>query len=1605
MLKPKAPQAAGADQGASPGGTPGGTPGRADADAAAPATPSPPTVTAGSPPGRLPLHQALRCSLCDYRTPFFADMSRHMASVHGNTKGVRVPPTLQQAVVAKRPAKPLPNLIPIQATALAQPRTTPTPAAPPAPAPANGTAVNGGPSNADDAADTSKKKNSFFDQLKLYPGNVEGSELVCVHCGHEAKCVSELVRHTKLHQGTGRGIGTSTRCQHCRHRCKTSADLTVHLKACPKAAAAAAEAEAPAAEDAAKMDVDPALDDEGTEAAAGADDAALDRDSDDEVPAPSDDTVPRADSSLVGVETAPGYGLVTHFSDWAANAKCPRSTTFTPRKVYKCPDCTFWASTASRFHVHMVGHLNKKPFACSVCKYRSNWRWDISKHIRLKEVRDASHVNAKTLMTDETGRRNYSKYNLDLLWLKIAEPDTNNVHSMLSAIKPVSATQAETGQSVSTTKMTVLPTLSKAVPTLSAPPKAGAMLPAPPKLTRAPVPRITVQPATPLSLRPPPPLQAASGAQNSSQVLILQSGVRTQTQGQQLSVQPQQSMKRPADTPVPNVGSDPKKSNTDIKRTVWRCKQCHFRDGDRAVVLSHVKGHYRQQQEAAQAKSKNTSSGSQEPKSQEPQQSLLKKAPFRCDTCPFVSVSESLMQSHVNCHKQRDDVFFKCFYCPFYVASKEEVIQHMTVHQQNSKGESSNPSSVKSPIPRSSAATPSSQSPSSNHPVANKAEVMLSNVQVKKEVESDQVSSSDREEEVQPPNQALGPPVLDFLSATEAPLCWVLRDGKLQKMLRCRYCPHVNLRRTNMQEHERMHSKRSSLSSEETGDNSSQYSPYPCPDCSYVCNNAGVLSSHMKVHFGSYPQAYAFHDPYRSELLQMKEVIDKYKLKIKTDDSSLKTAPPKDPVDAGNENKLSGINVMSLLDPNQSLTDAVLAMKKKFNLELDGEPFAEPVEDSAESPPCSPLKQLNDGADPSALEMHEEKQLHFCFQCPARFLFRKELGIHSRFHNLYLIHKCDHCTYTARQRPHLQAHSKVHSEDYQDRTNALLKMYSVHKEFPKPRIVCVNHKAGVPGTLWIVVNTDYQEPPAPTPNFVCGKCPASFYKTDAHQAHLALHGSNNPHKCPICDYAVRTYGNLVKHMVTHGCRASVAKKILMGRMKVPESLLPPPVSNAQSNDTVEPKEEPQSFDSEEQEDQSHSVSARSSDMDGGPEVGDENSMDVDEKEENDNEGKSEDKGSEDTPSKSPPPQNTGFASGSPEFVYPTYCRNGRVKVKRFKCQKCPSAFEKKDQYLVHTSLHGSKQKYKCTKCDYSVKFFANHIQHLRRHQLSEDAKSKDDPEPQTVENEDFIPEDTENIPSPPVSPTRSAKTTGGKGEKLSVADKQAIMVLQQRRAKRAAISRESLDKNYWCSHCPYSSVRRDQVESHMRRHIAVSGVRNAYVCDHCDYSVPIKHFLRDHSKLHFDVSKAPRPDAYMICDGLELWASSGFTGKNKAKGKVLIFQDKGATLTTDRFLPPLSTEENEDSSGSMDRIYVNPRTFESENVNEVGAKDTIDTSGEVENEEEGDSYSRKSEKSNDGVGKEGIEDVLASASCSFSAVSEMKSNRSNSPLSVKSVEN
>ncbi|PSN41765.1 hypothetical protein C0J52_08854 [Blattella germanica] len=1339
---------------------------------------------------------------------------------------------------------------------------------------------------------------------------------------------------------------------------------------------------------------------------------------------------PISDGSLVGIETAPGYGAVTR--------KIPPETQdgSTPN-VFKCPHCSFWASTASRFHVHIVGHLNKKPFECSLCAYRSNWRWDITKHIRLKSARDAGHERARVLMTDETGRRNYSKYNKYLTLMRVHEPTAESSGSGRRS-KVVESSQG----------MAMHPT------NVSVPPQH--QLPALPPLTRAPMPAMNhlprLEPGAPM--RPPPPLQAAHHVVfPGPPPLQPQPGALLQKQLQQQKQQQQQedfdfkyrrALKRPSEGDQENNadGRPPaKRPSTDSKKTLWKCKKCNYRDASRELVLAHVKEHYQQrlQQSASGGGVGNNDSaeasvrrghapfrcghchqvsnwkhviqrhcrlkhsgdvrvviglkeggtveerfmiddGNSEAESNLPgtEKSDDQDGIAACDKCPYSSDSTVELEAHKEQHFPRPGAIFKCYFCPFYVVFKRDLLHHMRLHgvsepedyiSKTMQGKILKTTPVKSenrtdePIGRQHhniETSPHKRYKCVGCPyVSNSKSQFLYHKQFHRprgapfkcglcsynvsrrhllhqhlrvhgilippqksptkssdrEVEEVRDDGDDEIEEVTVISQrtfaspVVNEPVLDTHLMTDIPLVWVCRANKFSKMFKCRFCPHVNLRKANIQEHEKMHrvrhierdSNKDKQSKEHggTGGHQQPLQQHRCPDCNYVCNNAGVLSSHAKVHQGLYGQVHCLVDTTRSDEAQLQEL-----------NASINR-------DSGDE---SGIIDNKEQDIREDSVDFQLDTSSKSS--INGNLFS-----GGESILAT---QLTKDMKPEEDNM---RMLYFCKHCPARFLFEKELNIHIRFHEIRLAHRCESCSYTARQRPHLLAHLKVHTDEYQEKTSTLISMYKTSLEHPRPRTAVIVEGPGVSGPVWVVIGggepcppeasvdkeTIPSEIPAPpvkavAKQYSCELCPAKFFKSVALQYHVTLHGGSGPHKCRRCDYAVKTYGNLVKHEMIHEGMA-------------PKEHISTPSGRTKSSGTI-PLSGTELFQQKsEAQKQSHNEALAKKNI----------------------------------PEPPPPPLHVDpqfgiLMHGSPDFIYPTYFKNGRLKEKRYKCHKCPSAFEKREQYKVHLSLHGSRQRYKCEKCDYSVKYYANYIQHMRKHQSNEEAiearklekTAKDGVVPNKEERMDAEVAD-ESSPLeediPPLAP-KSVKTIGSSPTsrhgplQLSMADRQTILLLQQRRSSNASSSRDGGDerKCFRCPHCPYSSHRRDGVESHVKRHLCVSGVQGAYICSHCDYTVPQLHFLREHNKIHF---KNTQPEIFMKCERMELWTmeegkenisitpDGPLTNGLASPSKSLVFQDNGSALTMEaRFIPVLPPELKEDDGDMTEKVFIDLRTGE-----------------------------------------------------------------------------
>ncbi|XP_073820710.1 uncharacterized protein isoform X3 [Musca autumnalis] len=499
-----------------------------------------------------------------------------------------------------------------------------------------------------------RKSGSFFDKIKF--STTANENLICP-CGHMAKCLSESIIHRKSctyghddidlddedHDEDGEegrleidfneddecdkqsqsalnlSVTGSTRCQHCRHRCKSSADLLNHLKICSEANSRCGDSlsgESSVGGGRLMMSDGNGMGDhlqqqhhpmenrvfvwnklprnQGSEGSqsydgnramhpnasnngghSGAGSGILSANND--------------ENSYYGVETAPGYGEVTKKmtpEEEAANSSL--------KKVYKCPHCSFWASTASRFHVHIVGHLNKKPFECSLCSYRSNWRWDITKHIRLKTIRDPSHKNARVLMNDETGRRNYTKYNKYITLMKVTEEDgdpklmksgemTPNQVASLAFINDYNQKQQQQGSvasSGSTSLNNILNGVREDITLEPIPPKNSAnddnmadnfiRLPLLASMMNAAMAQQQHQKG-----------QMANNDHENATLITPSVTISAVKKSQQ----PSAATFKPSDEIILEVRPDSNEKN-------YKCRKCNFRHVNRDAVLAHVKVHF-----------------------------------------------------------------------------------------------------------------------------------------------------------------------------------------------------------------------------------------------------------------------------------------------------------------------------------------------------------------------------------------------------------------------------------------------------------------------------------------------------------------------------------------------------------------------------------------------------------------------------------------------------------------------------------------------------------------------------------------------------------------------------------------------------------------------------------------------------------------------------------------------------------------------------------------------------------------------------------------------------------------------------------------------------
>ncbi|CAF4870293.1 unnamed protein product [Pieris macdunnoughi] len=1185
-----------------------------------------------------------------------------------------------------------------------------------------------------------KKNESFFDRLKerILTETGEDGSLICKNCGFESKCLSEHSVHEKNCVTNRSSTNTllpnlgSTRCQNCRHRCKSSADLVIHLKTCGK---------------------DMKRSDEKHEDIQNQDSNETSNITEKEIePHPMENVVfvwnnintdsnkfdTPLDININDDSTMPENKFLDSeiVDDNEAMNLSPSQAV--GKRVFKCPHCLFWASTASRFHVHIVAHLNRKPFECSLCKYKSNWRWDITKHIKLKSARDPDHAEAQVLMTDETGRRNYSKYNKFLAMPVLNDKGENEFHY----------------------------------------------------------------------IDPNTPLDASLDDEN---LYEGNDSVNTPYEsGQPLNLQTLNQNRFDNDNSMKKA-----------KKTIWKCKKCNYKDSSKDALLEHVREHARaEENDKSQVKKAETvidpadlayrcghcnqlsnwkhviqrhcrlkhdgiinviTTLKPKPDPNAPSNEMNSDM---CTKCPFKTNDKNSLLVHLQNHQPSPQSIFKCYFCPYFVKDEQELIQHLVLHGVNDPEEYiSKALGSKSPLPDpfNSQLNLNISAVAKRHKCNECPYETNSKSQFMYHEQFHRLSSADTPYQCSQCNYSVSKRHLlsqhlrvhagqrksesdidlDSNDSDDLPYVWVSAKDEFHKMYKCRYCSYVNARKCEILYHEQIHF---------VVFENCDITIYKCLECKLTCSTKLQLANHSKTHSEIYGRIYCLVDfdiPDEEQIAKLRKVLEAEKHN-KTDDL-----------------------------PRE---DAVWGERKEI------------------------------------------KTMFFCHKCPARFFSENELNIHSKFHDSTFPHKCKTCEFSVLHESELMEHNFVHTDEYNTKTKMLKFIHNLHPDYKAPRVQFIHCPVSSEGS-WVVskINTivEYTETSTKkhseqkhTPKqYPCKECPAKFFKSSALNYHVGLHGGEGDHKCKKCSYTVKNIGNLAKHELLHENEGKA------------------PAGDYESGDDMDYKNVPLS------------------------------GTDLFQRKTEAQKRVLTDKDKLVRPNDHFPPvlqadpQFGYLMHGNPEFIYPTYLKNGRQKEKRYKCHKCPSAFEKREQYKIHLSLHGSKQRYKCEICDYSVKYYANYVQHMRKHQMNDEAqaerkKSMDG----FTENEGDV-NKTSKVDDKGEQIKLAIKTmpTRVKSDfqQFSVSDQQTLRLLQRRRSvtTNEAIQNDTSPtkdrKMHMCLLCPYTNQRQDALHNHYKRHGDNDVYGSNHRCSFCDLVVIQSHFLREHFKTHFNYMKNLTPECFI----------------------------------------------------------------------------------------------------------------------------------------------
>lgn len=968
----------------------------------------------------------------------------------------------------------------------------------------------------------------YHNQSNPYPRIQEREksrlEPTCNICGYKTRWTSELIKHQRVHSGE-----KPFECNICNYKCRWKGDLTRHFQKFHKQGIIKDGLLNPDKAKLAQIE-DISVPHQLTSLESPSDSVSLDQD------IPLDLSVTNKNEKVDDFLAKSNYLKINHSlistkETLSIKRKfdCNSPVISSPSKVivkkYQCTYCGFMTKTASRFHVHIVQHFNKRPFVCSICGYRSNWQWDITKHIKMKAIRDNSHSNATVLITDETGNKNYDKYKQYLV--EVEEKKDGRLIEKSSSPESCNKRRKLTDDD------------DESIVSGVAEPE-----------------NIVVTPDLPFSFE---------DASQISSVIIQED-------------QTQKSFKKffyCKHCPLKHQEKKFVVSHLAVHAGIklFYCKLCDFSTNWKHVILRHIRLSHNGDLELIESRVTYTTEGriigitdiKKEHWVNENSISRPKPidASLHCEICPYSCQKEAHMKVHMKQHRPRDGANLKCMFCPYYVKFRKTLILHLELHKAkegNTNLEDNENENIT--VDKSNLSINNQDDPNEvidnvsfnfenldNLPYRKKRLILGKKKHVCEQCpyQTENKTQYLYHKQFHRPNKAArykcklcsywathqhlmsqhlkvhnidksytligidpqynrfvhssqelnegnGQTVDDSCHATQIQPVIIKKGNNYFRMYKCNYCPMMNKRRANVRIHQKMHLK-------------SKVTKYSCPLCNYKCNNQGIISAHMKIHGKDINDA-VIYDPNNCSDIEYAGNEDEI-IKRKVFNYFCMKCPAvfKSNTDMQIHKTFHGA-LYPYLCPHcdyrakhkPHLHKHLLVHTPDYiaKREISQGPPVATITENGTSTRTSEANQmlLLEEAEIKAVMTGDVTKRPYkllrCTLCPAMFFKSTTLQYHLSLHKSNGLFHCSHCDYAADSKINITTHDKLHS---------------VQSRKPKSK--------HIPGFM------------------CCPKCPAMFNKIDRFHRHVRLHGQNNKYTCEHCDYSVQLQANLFNHKVVH----------------------------------------------------------------------------------------------------------------------------------------------------------------------------------------------------------------------------------------------------------------------------------------------------------------------------------------------------------------------------------------------------------------------------------------------------------------------------------------